>query len=149
MREGGGPPDKGIESRTRPTGCCAIGKSGIAYCRGMAPDAKLAFTDLGGGGSDGIFTPSDLSRSYYKYPYEVGARVHSDSWGSSSNDYEYMASEVDTFTWDHQVMRPTGPVPQANRFEKEYFSLKIGENLLSNGLVDVLYVLLGYASVYL
>eukprot|EP00884_Botryococcus_braunii_P006262 jgi/Botrbrau1/15637/Bobra.4_1s0022.1 len=74
--------------------------------RGMAPDAKLAFTDLGGGGSDGIFTPSDLSRSYYKQPYEVGARVHSDSWGSSSNDYEFMASEVDSFTWDHQDFLP-------------------------------------------
>lgn len=73
----------------------------------MAPDAKLAFTDLGGGGSDGIFTPSDLSRSYYKYPYDVGARVHSDSWGSSSNDYEFMASEVDVFTWDHQVIHFT------------------------------------------
>lgn len=69
----------------------------------MAPDAKLAFTDLGGSGSDGILTPSDLSRSYYPYPYDVGARVHSDSWGSSSNDYEFMASEVDSFTWDHQV----------------------------------------------
>lgn len=70
----------------------------------MAPDAKLAFTDLGGRGSDGIMTPSDLSRSYYPYPYDVGARVHSDSWGSSSNDYEFMASEVDSFTWDHQVL---------------------------------------------
>ena len=36
-------------------------------------------------------------------PGQVGARVHSDSWGSSALDYDYMASEVDLFTWDHQV----------------------------------------------
>lgn len=75
----------------------------IIMHRGLAPDAKLAFTDLGGGGSDGIFTPQDLSDSYYRYPYDVGARVHSDSWGSSTVEYDFMASEVDSFTWDHQV----------------------------------------------
>ena len=36
-------------------------------------------------------------------PDQVGARVHSDSWGSSALDYDYMASEVDLFTWDNQV----------------------------------------------
>jgi hypothetical protein len=33
----------------------------------------------------------------------VGARVHSDSWGSAAQDYDYMASQVDLFTWEHQA----------------------------------------------
>ncbi|KAK9815878.1 hypothetical protein WJX72_011193 [[Myrmecia] bisecta] len=70
--------------------------------RGMAPDAKLAFIDLGNGRSDSIYTPQDLSSEYFPYTYKAGARVHSDSWGSSNTDYDFMASEIDLYTWDHQ-----------------------------------------------
>jgi hypothetical protein len=71
----------------------------------MAPDAKVAFIDLASKNTGGILTPQDLSERYYPYTYGVGARVHSDSWGSASasQDYDYMASEVDLFTWDNQV----------------------------------------------
>lgn len=69
----------------------------------MAPDAKLAFNDLAGTSSGGIYTPQDLATGYYNYAYEVGARVHSDSWGSSGTSYDYLAAQVDLFTWQHQV----------------------------------------------
>ncbi len=74
-------------------------------CRGLAPDAKVAFIDLASRTSGGIYTPQDLSEAYYPFSYDVGARVHSDSWGSGAvaQDYDFMASEVDMFTWEHQV----------------------------------------------
>ena len=75
----------------------------VQCCRGMAPDAKLAFNDLGSGGDDGISTPEDLADSYFSFAYNVGARVHSDSWGSAATSYDYMASQVDLFVWQHQV----------------------------------------------
>ncbi|BDA49389.1 probable c5a peptidase at N-terminal half [Coccomyxa sp. Obi] len=72
--------------------------------RGMAPDAKVAFIDLASSTSGGIYTPQDLSEQYYPFTYRVGARVHSDSWGSgaAAQDYDFMASEVDLFTWENQ-----------------------------------------------
>ena len=69
----------------------------------MAPDAKLAFNDLGSSDTEGIFTPEDLSTSYFSFAYDVGARVHSDSWGSGSITYDYMAAQVDLFTWQNQA----------------------------------------------
>ena len=74
-------------------------------CRGLAPDAKVEFIDLASGTTGGIYTPQDLSENYYPFSYGVGARVHSDSWGSgaAAQDYDFMASEVDMFTWENQV----------------------------------------------
>lgn len=70
----------------------------------MAPDAKLAFISLGSTGAENdVFTPQSLATGYFPFTYAVGARVHSDSWGSSSTAYDYMASQVDQFSWDHQV----------------------------------------------
>jgi hypothetical protein len=80
--------------------------------RGLAPDAKVAFIDLASGTTGGIFTPQDLSENYYPFSYSVGARVHSDSWGSgaAAQDYDFMASEVDLFTWENQVQRPPSKI---------------------------------------
>jgi len=93
------------------------GAKATAY-GGMAPAAKLAFTDLasGGGrrglggapprGSGAIVVPGDIGADYYRAAYDVGARVHSDSWGSPTTDYDYMASEVDAFTFKRQDFLP-------------------------------------------
>ncbi len=70
---------------------------------GMAPDAKIAFWDLGRGGVDTIVPPADLNSDYYPVSYSVGARVHSDSWGSSSIAYDELAAQVDMFSWAHPV----------------------------------------------
>lgn len=69
----------------------------------MAPEAKIAFWDLGRGGADTIVPPADLASDYYPVSYAVGARVHSDSWGSSSLAYDELAAQVDMFSWAHQV----------------------------------------------
>jgi len=49
---------------------------------GMAPNARLAISDLSKGPRGTVSAPDDLSDSYFKPAYEAGARVHSDSWGS-------------------------------------------------------------------
>ena len=58
---------------------------------GMAPAAKLAFFDLEKGDS-GLDVPDDLEVEYYQWAYDLGARVHSNSWGDDSNDYTLMTS---------------------------------------------------------
>lgn len=63
----------------------------------------MAFVDLADSSVSGIKIPQDLSAHYFPLTYGVGARVHSDSWGSASLDYDYMASQVDLFTWENQV----------------------------------------------
>ena len=73
--------------------------------RGMAPDAKIAFVDLGDSSYDGVIMPRDLATTYFPLAFSVGARVHSDSWGSASTGYDLLASEVDLFSWQNQVMR--------------------------------------------
>ncbi|GAX74938.1 hypothetical protein CEUSTIGMA_g2384.t1 [Chlamydomonas eustigma] len=72
---------------------------------GLAPHAKLAFIDLGKGSSDLIITYTDLT-SYYPYAYGYGARVHSDSWGSSSSTYDSLAMSVDQYTWQYTDFLP-------------------------------------------
>ena len=61
----------------------------------------MAFNDLGSG--DSIAIPEDLATRYFSYAFDVGARVHSDSWGSASTSYDYLAAQVDMFTWINQV----------------------------------------------
>ncbi len=58
-------------------------------------------------GSDGTLARAaqDLAESYFPAAYAVGARVHSDSWGSASLEYDFMAAQVDLFTWHNQARR--------------------------------------------
>ena len=69
---------------------------------GMAPGAKLAFMDLSSGNSDVVWTPGDLGNSYFQRTFSMGARVHSDSWGSDLTVYDSMAASADRFMWLHQ-----------------------------------------------
>ena len=80
--------------------------SEIEANKGMAPLAKVAFIDLGGGNSHGVLTPRELSRFYYPKTYEHGARIHSDSWGSDSPTYDILAEEVDKFSWANPYFLP-------------------------------------------
>ena len=68
---------------------------------GMAPDAKLAFIDLANGASSSIYTPADIEGQYFAYTTAVGAALHSDSWGGSTVQYDYLAAQVDDYHWQH------------------------------------------------
>jgi len=68
---------------------------------GAAPGAKIAFDDVGDavGNLGGI--PWDLSSGLFPHSYAAGARIHSNSWGSTATNYDMMAMEVDEFMHAH------------------------------------------------
>jgi hypothetical protein len=68
---------------------------------GVAKHAQIAFTDLGGA-SGSFLTPARLGDDYFKYAYEAGARIHSDSWGLTDFTYNSQAREVDNFLYEHE-----------------------------------------------
>ena len=74
--------------------------------QGTAPAAKLVMQSVldSGGGLGGL--PADLN-DLFAAPYNSdGARIHSNSWGSTTGDgsYDSQASEVDDFVWNHRDM---------------------------------------------
>ncbi|MCB2173830.1 S8 family serine peptidase [bacterium] len=79
------------------------GKSASANSafNGLAYDAKLVIQDIGSGGNlTGI--PVDLN-SYFQQAYDDGARIHSNSWGSTdtAGAYTAYAQDADEFMWHH------------------------------------------------
>ena len=73
--------------------------SSDAQYNGEAPSAKLSFVDIGDS-SDNLNTPSDLNY-LWAWMYHDGARIASQSWGSSSYNYTSEAMNVDQFMWNH------------------------------------------------
>lgn len=74
-----------------------------AYARvmGMAPLARLAFTDIGGA-NDALVLPTNY-QDIYQWAYNAGARIHSSSWGQSaggSSSYTLNAQQLDSCAWD-------------------------------------------------
>ena len=72
---------------------------------GMAYAAKLAIQDVGADDewsctSGSVSIPTSLSASYTD-AYNLGARVHSNSWGGGENTYDTYCVDVDNFMWGH------------------------------------------------
>lgn len=73
---------------------------------GLAYEAKITVADVG---QDDFIScllgmlsvPSDIS-VIYQDAYNDGARVHTNSWGSTDNTYDAMATQTDTFMWDNK-----------------------------------------------
>ncbi len=65
---------------------------------GMAPSAKIAFFDVGNG--DSLKLPDDLT-TMFQTQYDAGARIFSNSWGSSSSSYTTDSENTDEFMWNH------------------------------------------------
>ena len=73
--------------------------SGGQY-RGAAPGARLVFQSILTASST-LALPDDLN-DFYRPPYDLGARVHSDSWGSAvQGEYSSDSMTSDEFIWDH------------------------------------------------
>eukprot|EP01025_Chloroclados_australasicus_P006555 TRINITY_DN12102_c1_g1_i6.p1 TRINITY_DN12102_c1_g1~~TRINITY_DN12102_c1_g1_i6.p1 ORF type:complete len:1536 (+),score=207.86 TRINITY_DN12102_c1_g1_i6:163-4770(+) len=69
---------------------------------GLAPDARIAFTDLGTGQDKFLKLPEEGMERYYSWAYALGVRLHSDSWGGGpSGGYRYTSRDADRFMWDH------------------------------------------------
>ncbi len=67
---------------------------------GNALGARLIFQDAGPGG-DTIDAPSDMYNDGYGHPYDLGSRIHTNSWGSDGG-YGSDAITADQFIWDHK-----------------------------------------------
>lgn len=52
--------------------------------KGMAPNASIVFQAIGTGSSGSLVTPSNISQ-LFKQAYDLGARVHTNSWGTDSS----------------------------------------------------------------
>ena len=72
---------------------------------GMAPKAKVSFTDLGVGSTGNLFLPETLSE-YFDADKDNGAFVHSNSWGNDVNAYDEMAHDVDQYVWKNRDFLP-------------------------------------------
>jgi hypothetical protein len=72
---------------------------------GIAPEATLVFQaleDNATGALSGI--PSDLN-DLFNEAYGVGARIHTNSWGSSqAGAYTSFSEDVDQFVWNNRTV---------------------------------------------
>jgi|GEM_PF-5071882 len=66
---------------------------------GMAPAARVAFFDIGEDG-DVLKIPDDLN-DLFQVQYDAGARIFSNSWGSSASYYTSSSQECDEFMWNN------------------------------------------------
>ena len=73
---------------------------------GMAPMTKVVFTDLGISDSVAIVAPPGGMAGHYRYSYDRGARINSDSWGSESPYYTTQSASVDRFAWENLDFLP-------------------------------------------
>lgn len=86
--------------------------------RGMAPDAQLVFHAVGDE-NGGIYL--DVTE-VLEEAYDDGARIHSDSWGSSDNGgYSADSIAFDRFLWEHKDM--TALVAAGNDGEEGYYTV--------------------------
>jgi subtilisin family serine protease len=71
---------------------------------GAASEAKIAFFDiLNNTGSvvEPLRLPHNLDTEMFKVMYSAGARVFSNSWGSSASKYDLSSMQSDRFMWDY------------------------------------------------
>lgn len=78
----------------------------------LAVDVHVADLSAKGDG-DAIITPSNLENQYFKYTTDVGATVHSDSWGSNSIVYDAEAYQIDQYCWNNPTFLPVFPAGNA------------------------------------
>ena len=73
--------------------------------RGLAPAAQVTFLAMGADATGGLAVPFDLEAGLLQPAYDDGARLHNDSWGSSTQaGYSAHSADVDDFTWAHPDM---------------------------------------------
>ncbi|NTV04039.1 S8 family serine peptidase, partial [bacterium] len=69
------------------------------------PKARITFGDIQGNTAiecwGGQLTITASLETIFGDAYNDGARVHSNSWGSTENAYDSMAWSVDNFVWGH------------------------------------------------
>jgi len=67
---------------------------------GVAPEAKIAFFDIGDANTRFLSTPND-SEDIFAPGLSAGAKVHSASWGTNFNGYGVQEREFDEFAYEN------------------------------------------------
>ena len=81
---------------------CTLLYAGNGVYSGVAPDAKIAFMDLSKSADEALSLPD--TTTLYTTGYLAGARIHTNSWGSTfSNKGYYYGRAVDTYLYLHPV----------------------------------------------
>ncbi|MCU0613138.1 MAG: S8 family serine peptidase, partial [Candidatus Eisenbacteria bacterium] len=73
---------------------------------GMAYNARLIFQDIGADTYTaclfGSVSPPTALTTAFQSAYTAGARIHTNSWGGSSNEYDSYAEDIDAFMWENR-----------------------------------------------
>jgi hypothetical protein len=71
--------------------------------KGVAPESQLVFQAIAD--TDGnLYVPGNNVSSLFEPAYELGARIHSNSWGGTGDGrYNVYSKDVDQFMWTHPV----------------------------------------------
>ena len=73
---------------------------------GMVSEAKLAFFDIGdaeeGNAGGNLQVPGDINTDMFSIMYTSGARVFTNSWGTSTNTYDSYSQQSDRFMWENK-----------------------------------------------
>jgi hypothetical protein len=69
---------------------------------GMAPEAKVAFYDIGVPNAQYLNVPYNLETQMFPYAKRVGAQLHSNSWGGDSNSYSSNSQNIDSYSFANQ-----------------------------------------------
>lgn len=82
-----------------------LGGSGNEEGQGMAPRARLSFTDLAVGAYFPVPSISDVT-AIFENGYADGARIHNESWGEFQPEPKYteMTRAIDDAMWRHKDM---------------------------------------------
>eukprot|EP00753_Platysulcus_tardus_P001382 PLAT11314.1.p1 GENE.PLAT11314.1~~PLAT11314.1.p1 ORF type:complete len:1096 (+),score=456.19 PLAT11314.1:51-3338(+) len=69
---------------------------------GMAYNAKIAFYDIGVAGQPSLQVPNQIENAIFQPAKQMGAHLHTNSWGANANAYSPNARSVDIFTFANQ-----------------------------------------------
>jgi len=86
----------------KPNGNLGEQSKGAEGYYGAAPEAKVAFFDIGRPGEQGLRVPQSLATNYFPPSRQVNAFIHTNSWGSNANAYSGTARDMDLYQYEHQ-----------------------------------------------
>lgn len=79
------------------------GENSGGLLKGGAFESKLVFESMFSPLVGGLSVPSDV-RELFDQAFNQGARIHSNSWGSSSNAYDISAAQTDEYIWRNPTL---------------------------------------------
>ena len=72
--------------------------------KGISYESKVAFFDIGEAGAEYLWVPDSVASlgAMFDRTYNLGGRIHSNSWGSSDNTYQIYSQGFDAYSYYNQ-----------------------------------------------